>query len=45
MTDAERMDRAEEEEMVMFEVDAIGAPRIAMVEAVGRVEAVDVPMV
>jgi len=44
-TDEVRMDRAEEEEMVMLEVEAIGAPVMARVEAVERVVAVDVPMV
>ena len=39
------MDRAEEEEMVMLEVEAIGAPLMVRVEAVERVVAVEVPMV
>ena len=44
-TDEVRMDRAEEEEMVMLEVEAIGAPLMVRVEAVERVVAVEVPMV
>ena len=39
------MDRAEEEEMVMLEVEAMGAPVMVRVPAVARVVAVDVPTV